>query len=139
MRTTLTRILLAFALLATFGAVGTAQASADGPINAAAGCRAAPYSASFSNYFETEGSVDLGTYTTTSQCNDINLRSTSGTSYSACVVFIKYWPNCNYTTPVPASGAWVNIATDVKDGTRFVVRVFKGGRNYVTHSGVMDF
>lgn len=139
MRFKLTGVLLAFVLSAGLASVATAQASTEGPAAQAAGCRAAPYSASFNLYFETEPSQVLGTYTTTSQCQDINLRSTSGTSYRACVIFVRLGSNCNYDTAVPASGAWVNIATNVKDGTRFNVRIYKGGRNYVLHTGVMDF
>lgn len=141
MRRTVTRVLPAIALLGALGSFAPAQAvpAEGGPVNVAAGCRAAPYSASFSLYFETEASTDLGTYTTTSQCNDINLRSTNGTSYSACVIFVNHTSACNYVTSVPAGGSWVNIATNVKDGTRFKVRIFKGGGNYVTRAGVMDF
>lgn len=142
MRRTLTRVVPALALLGALGTFAPAHAdpSASAEIGAAAGCRAAPYSASFNLYFETETYIEIGTYTTTSQCNDINLSSTNGTSYSACVVFLKYQPpSCNYATPVPAGGGWVNIATDVKDGTRFNVRIFKGGPNYVVRTGVMDF
>ncbi|GHH42970.1 hypothetical protein [Lentzea cavernae] len=138
MRRTVTRVLPALALLGALGSFAPAQAEG-GPVHAAAGCRAAPYSASFSLYFETESYIDLGAYITSSQCNDINLRSTNGTSYRACVIFVNHTSACNYETSVPAGGSWVNIATDVKDGTRFNVRIFKGGGNYVTRAGVMDF
>jgi hypothetical protein len=114
-----------------------AQPSATAPL--AAGCRAAPYSATFSLFFETADSSDLGPYTTTSQCSDINLKSTNSTGYTACVIFIRHTSSCNYITNIPAGGQWVNIATDVLDGTRFTVRVFKGGADFVTHAGVMDF
>ncbi|WP_086666197.1 hypothetical protein [Lentzea kentuckyensis] len=141
MHRTVTRVLPALALLGALGSFAPAQAASaeGGSINAAAGCRAAPCSASFSLYFETEAYIDLGTYTTTSQCNDINLRSTNGTSYKACVIFVNHTSACNYQTSVPGGGSWVNIATDVKDGTRFNVRIFKGGANFVTRAGVMDF
>ena len=129
-----TGMLVVFVLVAAFGSFVSAQASTQ-----AAGCRAAPYSASFSRYFETETYQELGSYTTSSQCNDINLRSTNGTSFFACVVFVNHGTACNQGYTAPASGAWVNIATDVLDGTRFNVRVYKGGANGVTHSGVMDF
>ena len=46
---------------------------------------------------------------------------------------------CNRGATAPASGVWVNITTDVPDGTRFGVRVYKRGPYGVTHSGVMDF
>jgi hypothetical protein len=141
MHRTVTRVLPALALLGALGSFAPAQATPaqDGPVNVAAGCRAAPYSASFNLYVETEAYTDLGTYTTTSQCNDINLRSTNGTSYKACVIFVNHTSACNYQSSVSGGGGWVNIATNVKDGTRFNVRIFKGGGNYVTHAGVMDF
>jgi hypothetical protein len=109
------------------------------PIVPLAGCRAAPYSASFSLFFETAEYSDLGPYKTTSQCSDINLKSTNGTGYSACVIFIRHTTECNYITDVPAGGQWVNIATWVLDGTLFTVRVYKGGADFVTHAGLMDF
>jgi hypothetical protein len=118
--------------------VPTTAASADPDSARAAGCRAAPYSATFSRYFETDTYADLGVYRTTSQCSDINIRSTNSTGYNVCVIFTKY-NKCNYTTYVPAGGQWVNAATDVLDGTTFYLRVYKGGANYVVHPGVMDF
>jgi hypothetical protein len=132
-------ILIAFVLAGFLGSSGTAVAVSDEPAALAAGCRAAPYSATFNLYFETESHNDLGTYQTTSQCNDINARSTNGTGYYACVIFVRHTSECNYRTFLPAGGQWVNIATDVLDNTLFNVRVFKGGANNVFHAGVMDF
>jgi lysozyme len=65
--------------------------------------------------------VDLGPYTTTSRCIDINLRLTAGTAdyVEACVKFAKTG-KCNYWTRV-YRGAWKTIATDVLDGTKFTV------------------
>ncbi|NUT92509.1 MAG: hypothetical protein HOY78_10810 [Saccharothrix sp.] len=156
MRSKNIRFLIVFVLAGLLGWSGVASAVADEPVavdgSAAAeglaaadglvtlaGCRAAPYSASFNLYFETENYIELGTYTTTTQCNDINIRSTNGTGYFACVVFTRLGTTCNNGNNVPASGAWVNIATDVRDYTTFNVRIAKGGANYVTHAGVMDF
>ena len=118
-----------------------ASANAD-VVTPQAGCRAAPYSATFNTVFETEDHIDLGQYTTTTQCQDINIRSTNGTGFYACVIFIKHTTLCNHNntrTFVPANGQWVNVATTVLDGTAFNVRIFKGGQNFVTHSGVVDF
>jgi hypothetical protein len=120
-------------------ALAQPASASTGGVTPLAGCRAAPYSATFNNYFETEDHVDLGQYTTTTQCQDINMRSTSGTGFYACVIFIRHTSACNYRTFVPAGGQWINIATTVLDGTVFNVRVFKGGQNFVIHSGVMDF
>ncbi|MEU8243441.1 hypothetical protein AB0C07_34740 [Actinoplanes missouriensis] len=126
------------ALVAALTVLAPTAASADTASTLAAGCRAAPYSATFSPYFETEAYSDLGVYRTTSQCTDINIRSTNSTGYNVCVIFTRY-NRCNYTTYVPAGGQWVNAATDVLDGTTFYLRVYKGGANYVVHAGVMDF
>jgi hypothetical protein len=115
------------------------SAKADVASPQATGCRAAPYSAWFGVLFETENHLDLGPYTTTTQCQDINIRSTDGAGFSACVIFIRHTTTCNYTTFVPANGQWVNIATTVLDGTVFNVRIFRGAKPLVGHSGVMDF
>ncbi|WIX90396.1 hypothetical protein [Amycolatopsis sp. DG1A-15b] len=65
--------------------------------------------------------LELGPYTTTSRCIDINLKLTSGTSayVNACVKFAKTG-RCNYWTRVN-KGSWRTIATDVLDGTKFTV------------------
>lgn len=61
-----------------------------------------------------------GRYTTTSRCNDINMKVAQG-SVSACVIFIDHTQDCNRWTPVGTG--WVTIATSVKDGTHFRVGV----------------
>src|SRR5438874_2734680 len=94
----------------------------------AAGCRAAPYSAE-PYLWNVTGSLrgvqqyDYGTYTTTSQCVDINLDNIGAASsgfgtFYACVVFVSTTNACNYWTYMPY-GQWKDIATNVKDGTRF--------------------
>ena len=102
-------------VLAIAGSLVVFQAPA-----AAAGCRTSPYSATliedgvtpwqwFPDY--------TGAWTTTSQCNDINMKVTSvslSTPLYACVVFNKYGDSCNYTTRVTV-GQWQNIATNVRD------------------------
>lgn len=131
-------VLAGAAIFAALAALAPAAAEASPAESLAAGCRAAPYSASFSIYFETEAYNDLGVYTTTSQCNDINIRSTGSAGFKVCVIFTKVG-NCNYTTTVPPSGQWVNAATNVRDGTTFYLRLYKGGANYVYRAGDMDF
>ena len=99
----------------------------------AAGCRTAPYSVEWIGladpFLMYDGYVtgDFGPYYTTSQCSDIQVQSIPNGSDAAaglyaCVVFVNYTNNCNYWTYVPP-GEWRNIATAVKDGTRFKVRL----------------
>lgn len=100
----------------------------------AAGCRAAPYSAKFgaADVFMKYNGIELidypggsNYYRTTSQCKDIQIRNTgNGKDYGpfdACVNFYGK-SGCNYWTRVPA-GEWRNIATNVKDNTRFSIWV----------------
>lgn len=123
--------MIAKALLASALVVGSSLALTGAPAQAA-GCRVSPYSATVNrtvSYYDpsaTWSAYDFlpsagGYYTTTSQCSDIQIKSTNGESFTACVIFLKYGNECNYFTEVPA-GSWTNIATAVLDGTRF--RVF---------------
>jgi hypothetical protein len=103
-----------------------------GPAHAA-GCRTAPYSEDwiglhdpFSMY-DGYTTAEFGPYYTTSQCSDIQVQSIAGDSYPAnplyaCVVFVNYTSSCNYWTYVPRN-EWRNIATSVKDGTKFKIRL----------------
>jgi hypothetical protein len=120
--------LVVFSLLAATAMVVVSET----PAMAASGCRTAPYSATLTNvpvnhatpsdyeyewynYYPTYP----GTLTATSQCNDIQIRSTNGWAFYACVNFIKDEDECNYISYIPGSGSWVNIATNVGDGTKF--------------------
>ncbi|MEU1199162.1 hypothetical protein ABZ446_23470 [Streptomyces sp. NPDC005813] len=68
----------------------------------------------------TDDSLEFGPYTSSSRCNDINVRIVGGDadSVNACVKFVRYG-RCNYWTGVGRS--WKTIATDVKDGSTFTV------------------
>lgn len=70
---------------------------------------------------------EYGTYTTSSRCNDINLRLTTdvpGVYLDACVVFVDHTTKCNNNDAYTTHGTeWGTVATDVKDGTHFVLRV----------------
>lgn len=99
----------------------------------AAGCRAAPYSEDWIGLHDPFGdyngytTADFGPYHTTSQCADIQVQSIGGDVYPAnplyaCVVFVNHTGDCNYWTYVPRN-EWRNIATNVKDGTKFNVRL----------------
>ncbi|MFD6563018.1 hypothetical protein [Micromonospora profundi] len=97
----------------------------------AAGCRSAPYSATFglSDPFMAFDGVEVasapygGTYRTTTQCRDIQVKNigyggSDGAPFHACVVFSGRATCANGWTYV-GPGQWKNLATNVKDGTRF--------------------
>ncbi|MFI6129529.1 hypothetical protein [Micromonospora sp. NPDC051141] len=101
------------------------------PAQAASGCRSAPYSAKFGMhdpFGEFQGIEDAyfprsGSYRTTSQCRDIQVKNTGGggawgAPFWACVVWVGRATCANGWTYVPP-GQWRNLATNVKDGTRF--------------------
>jgi hypothetical protein len=70
---------------------------------------------------------EYGTYTTSSRCNDINMRlitDVPGVYLDACVVFVDHTTKCNNGDAYTTHGTeWGTVATDVKDGTHFVLRV----------------
>lgn len=70
---------------------------------------------------------EYGTYTTSSRCNDINLRLVTdepGVYLDACVVFTDHTTKCNNGDAYTTHGTeWGTVATDVLDGTHFVLRV----------------
>ncbi|MEU6254452.1 hypothetical protein [Streptomyces sp. NPDC047043] len=70
---------------------------------------------------------EYGTYTTSSRCNDINIRLITdepGVYLDACVVFVDHTSKCNNGDAYTTHGTeWGTVATDVKDGTHFVLRV----------------
>ena len=60
---------------------------------------------------------------TTSQCRDINVRNVgSKKTIRACVMSGTTSNKCNDTTDIPV-GQWRNVATNVKDGTTFRLRI----------------
>lgn len=87
------------------------------PAAAATSCYGGAVDASWPHYY----TPDLGPYTTSSRCRDINFRSVTNSTVTVCVVFVRHTYECNYETTVGTS--WRTIATDVRDGTRFYVRV----------------
>ncbi|MFI6658909.1 hypothetical protein ACIBL8_25630 [Streptomyces sp. NPDC050523] len=78
-------------------------------------------------YHYNPAAVEYGTYTTTSRCNDINIRLITdepGVYLDACVVFVDHTTKCNNGDAYTTHGTeWGTVATDVKDGTHFVLRV----------------
>jgi hypothetical protein len=99
---------------------------------AATGCRAAPFSFHFEGYgalMFPEDPAGMWNATrspvlkTTSQCKDINVKNVgSKKTIRACVMFGTTSTKCNYLTDIPV-GQWRNVATNVKDGTKFRLRI----------------
>jgi hypothetical protein len=156
-------LVIAAAVAATLPLMGATPAQAatyrdptpgSGPISAlaASGCRAAPYSFRFSGYgaiMFPEAPAGMWDYSvtpvlkTTSQCRDINVRNVgSKKTIRACVMFGTTSSKCNYTTDIPIN-QWRNVATNVKDGTKFRMRlgVVLGGNPFNGNgaNGVADF
>ncbi|MFG1952393.1 hypothetical protein [Micromonospora sp. NPDC048830] len=116
----------------------------------AAGCRAAPYSAKFgaADAFMQYDSVEIisyptypSYYRTTSQFADIQIRNTgNGTDYGPFDACINFYggATCNYWTHVPV-GQWRNLATNVKDGTKFYVWVRIDMGKYYGFTAVGDW
>jgi len=78
-------------------------------------------------YHYSAAAVEYGEFITTSRCNDINLKLTTnvpGVYLDACVVFVAHTNLCNHDNTYSTFGPqWATVATDVKDGTRFKLRV----------------
>lgn len=78
-------------------------------------------------YRYSAAAVEFGTYTTSSRCSDINIKlntTASGVYLDACVVFVDHTSLCNHGNTYSTFGPqWATVATDVKDGTHFVLRV----------------
>ncbi|MEW2116394.1 hypothetical protein AB0945_14615 [Streptomyces sp. NPDC005474] len=70
---------------------------------------------------------EYGTFTTSSRCRDINMRlrsSDPAVLLDACVVFVDHTSKCNNDDTYSTHGTeWATVATDVRDGTHFVLRV----------------
>lgn len=75
------------------------------------------------NWTYSGGTKELGPYTASSRCIDINLKTNSN-YVVACVVFIDRTNLCNRNDTMQVVGPqWTAIATDVLNGTRFKVRL----------------
>ncbi|MFJ6084545.1 hypothetical protein ACIQI8_24390 [Streptomyces sp. NPDC092369] len=107
------------ALLAAGAVPATAQSSA-----AAVSCYGG---AKNLTYHYQAAAKEYGTYTTSSRCSDINMRlitDVPGVYLDACVVFTDHTTKCNNGDAYTTHGTeWGTVATDVKDGTHFVLRV----------------
>jgi hypothetical protein len=109
--------LVAGALAAAGTLLGTALA-APAPASAAVSCYGGAVNWSYRG-----GGQEIGPYTASSRCVDINLRTT-GNYVVACVVFIDHTTECNRGGTYQVVGPeWTEIATDVRNGTRFKVRL----------------
>jgi hypothetical protein len=112
-----------FAAAALLGA-GIAPASASAQSSAATSCYGG---AKTLTYHYQAAAKEYGTYTTSSRCGDINMRLVTdipGVYLDACVVFTDHTTKCNNDDAYTTHGTeWGTVATDVKDGTHFVLRV----------------
>ncbi|MEU6816939.1 hypothetical protein [Streptomyces sp. NPDC046860] len=132
-RTRRTAAVLA-AATALLAAGATAPAAAQ-PERAATSCYGGAKSLT---YRYSTAAVEFGTYTTTSRCGDINIKlSSSATGFlDACIVFVDHTSLCNHDNTYSTFGPqWATVATDVKDGTRFKLRVHA----YDTDAQVVPF
>ncbi|MFD6918910.1 hypothetical protein ACFV99_01660 [Streptomyces sp. NPDC059944] len=90
-------------------------------------------------YHYSASAVEFGTYTTSSRCSDINIKlntTASGVYLDACIVFVDHTSLCNHDNTYSTFGPqWATVATDVKDGTRFTLRVHA----YDTDAQVVPF
>ncbi|MGD1218380.1 MULTISPECIES: hypothetical protein [Streptomyces] len=89
-------------------------------------------------YHYSADAVEFGTYTTSSRCADINIKlSSSATGFlDACIVFVDHTSLCNHDDTYSTFGPqWATVATDVKDGTHFRLRVHA----YDTDAQVVPF
>ncbi|GAA3828179.1 hypothetical protein GCM10022403_071810 [Streptomyces coacervatus] len=118
-RTIASALFAAAALLGAGVAPASAQSSA-----AALSCYGG---ARTLTYHYQAAAKEYGTYTTSSRCNDINMRLITdepGVYLDACVVFVDHTTKCNNDDAYTTHGTeWGTVATDVKDGTHFVLRV----------------
>ncbi|GLZ29087.1 hypothetical protein Lesp02_12770 [Lentzea sp. NBRC 105346] len=91
------------------------------------------------HYDYQSGARDYGPYTTSSRCRDINMRLITdipGVYLAACVVFVDHTSLCNHDNSYRIFGPpWGTVATDVRDGTHFKLRV----RAYDTDAQHVDF
>ncbi|WP_330291287.1 hypothetical protein [Streptomyces sp. NBC_00576] len=107
------------ALLGAGAAPAAAQASA-----AATSCYGGAKNLNYR--YKGDGPREYGPFTTSSRCGDINMRLTTDDQsfLYACVVFVDHTDKCNHDNTYSLHGTpWATVATDVKDGTRFVLRV----------------
>ncbi|GAA5025362.1 hypothetical protein [Streptomyces siamensis] len=127
-----TAVLAAVTALLTGAATAPALAQSE---TAATSCYGGAKSLTY-HYSAT--AVEFGTYTTSSRCADINIKlSSSATGFlDACIVFVDHTSLCNHDDTYSTFGPqWATVATDVKDGTHFRLRVHA----YDTDAQVVPF
>jgi hypothetical protein len=107
------------AVAALLGAATLTLTAPASPAAAATSCLGGAQDVRWEYYY----TPHLGPFTTSPRCRDINFRSVTNSTVTVCVVFTRYGNECNYQTRVGT--AWKTIATDVRDGTRFYVRVIE--------------
>ncbi|MEW2165243.1 hypothetical protein AB0912_19960 [Streptomyces sp. NPDC007084] len=135
-RTRRTTAVLAAATALLAGAAATPAVARPAVSAAATSCYGG---ATSHTYRYSAAAVEFGTYTTSSRCSDINIKlntTASGVYLDACVVFVDHTTLCNHGNTYSTFGPqWATVATDVKDGTRFKLRVHA----YDTDAQVVPF
>lgn len=114
------------ALVAALALLGLTAMPASAQINSARPATTCLGGAISLTYHYSSSAVDYGPYTTTSRCKDVNMRITTdnGKYLDACVVFVDHTSLCNNDDAYQTMGPpWLTVATDVKDGTHFKLRV----------------
>jgi hypothetical protein len=76
------------------------------------------------NWTLSDAGSTFGPYTTSGRCSDINIR-TNGKWVAACVIFIDHTNECNRdgVSQIIPPNQWKVVASDVRDGTRFKLKV----------------
>ncbi|GGQ75768.1 hypothetical protein [Couchioplanes azureus] len=109
------------------GSLAVALAPA-APAAAATSCYGGQVSVTY-----TAGSArqNFGPYTASDRCNDVNVRVPGGDHFVfACVVFVDHTEKCNRNDTFQGVGKdWVAVATDVRNGTRFKVRLVDASKS----------
>lgn len=114
---------------ALFGAAGTALAtpSTESAPSESTGVQATCYGGSVAITLPPSGYS--GVYTTSSRCDDINLRIDAGGGQWVAVCWARYNICQGSWTWVPQDGSYHVVATDVLDGTTFYFVTTGGGGN----------
>ncbi|MFE5325567.1 hypothetical protein ACFRCG_04025 [Embleya sp. NPDC056575] len=125
-------VLLAGAAVATTGSAGAAGSEAGTRVRTACLDTAFLYEATPGSGSSNAHWPATGYYAyTTSDCNDINIKSNTTRSIRTC---FKATGSCNAWRTAPA-GQWALAATNVNDGSGFYIQ-FKGtagGRGYIAY------
>ncbi|MEV5645981.1 hypothetical protein AB0L67_38710 [Streptomyces flaveolus] len=128
----MTAVLLTGAAVATTGAASAAETTAGERVQAACLDTAFLYEATSGSGSGNAHWPGTGYWaTTTSNCEDINIKTNTTRSVRTC---FKATGSCNAWRTAPA-GQWALAATDVNDGSQFYIQFSgtAGGRGYIAY------